>query len=326
MTLRWTTIDLPWAGGVDDKRHPYLRELPKAESLINLRFQQSGAWSARDGYTNLGGPAQQPDVGFRWGDVLAQTADSTWLLDQPGGNWRELGFTGPRAVGVAQRPILRTQEGASTVACAVVNGHALHAWTRSPLSAVYVLVRNLETGVVVYGPTTIASLDVAAPYAASLRAVAHENSYATVFASAGGASVNAVTFSITAAGTVTVGTASALAKFYQAAIGSIPSPFSAHLRQALATPRSSGDDRVLLRPTVFTCGAQQDPRDDTGRKIRRIYGPSISAFGHPGAGGSHGMGDPETGVSFAYVMNQMDLSVMPGLKCLEMVDALFSEM
>lgn len=122
-----------------------------------------------------------------------------------------------------------------------------------------------------------------------------------------------------------VGTASALAKFYQVAIGSIPGPLSARLRQALATPCSSGDDRVLLRPTVFTCGAQQDPLDGDGRKIRKVYGPSVSAFGHPGAGGSHAFGDPETGISFAYVMNQMNLSVMPGLKCVDMVDALFSE-
>jgi CubicO group peptidase (beta-lactamase class C family) len=123
-----------------------------------------------------------------------------------------------------------------------------------------------------------------------------------------------------------VGTASALAKFYQAAIGSIESPLTPRVRHALATPRSAGYDRVLLRPTVFTCGAQQDPVDENGRKLRHIYGPSPTAFGHPGAGGSHGMGDPETGVSFAYVMNQMDLSVMPGLKCVEMIEALFSEM
>lgn len=123
-----------------------------------------------------------------------------------------------------------------------------------------------------------------------------------------------------------VGTATALAKFYQAAIGAISSPLPSWVVDALARARSQAEDRVLLRPTVFTCGAQQDPRDAGGRKIRKIYGPSVSAFGHPGAGGSHALGDPETGVSFAYVMNQMDLSVMPGLKCLEMVDALFSEM
>ena len=122
-----------------------------------------------------------------------------------------------------------------------------------------------------------------------------------------------------------VGTASALAKFYQAAIGSIESPLSVQVRQSLVEPQASGDDRVLLRPTKFTCGAQQDPLDHAGKKIRHLYGPSLTAFGHPGAGGSHALGDPETGISFAYVMNQMDLSVMPGSKCLEMVEALFSE-
>ena len=113
-----------------------------------------------------------------------------------------------------------------------------------------------------------------------------------------------------------VGTASALAKFYQAAIGSIESPLSPMVRKSLATPQSTGDDFVLLRHTTFTCGAQQDPRDESGRKIRHIYGPSLSAFGHPGAGGSHGFGDPETGISFAYVMNQMELTVMPSVKCM----------
>lgn len=122
-----------------------------------------------------------------------------------------------------------------------------------------------------------------------------------------------------------VGTASALAKFYQAAIGAIPGPLSPEIRHALATPVSAADDRVLLRPTVFTCGAQRDPVDSFGKKTRQIYGPSISAFGHPGAGGSHAFGDPETGISFAYVMNQMNLGVMPGAKCLDLVGALFSE-
>ncbi len=121
-----------------------------------------------------------------------------------------------------------------------------------------------------------------------------------------------------------VGTAPALAKFYQAVIGALASPLSTAVRQSLAMPQSQGDDRVLLRPTVFTCGAQRDPLDGSGGKIRRIYGTSVSAIGHPGAGGSHGFGDPETGISFAYTMNQMSLSVMPGAKCQEMVEALFS--
>jgi CubicO group peptidase (beta-lactamase class C family) len=120
-------------------------------------------------------------------------------------------------------------------------------------------------------------------------------------------------------------TASALAKFYQAAIGTIPSPLSPRIRHALATPLSAAYDRVLLKPTVFTCGCQMDPLSADGRKIRTLYGKSTSAFGHPGAGGSHGFGDPDLGLSFAYLMNQMEMSVMPGEKCRELVDALYAD-
>lgn len=122
-----------------------------------------------------------------------------------------------------------------------------------------------------------------------------------------------------------VGTASALAKFYQAAIGAIPGPLADAVKSALANIRISGDDRVLIQPTAFSCGCQLDPLDSSGRKIRELYGPSVHAFGHPGAGGSHALGDPESGISFAYVMNQMELSVLPGRKSTAMVDALFNE-
>ena len=120
-----------------------------------------------------------------------------------------------------------------------------------------------------------------------------------------------------------IGTASALAKFYQAILGHIESPLTPAIRHALTAPLSSGDDRVLLRPTVFSCGAQLDPLDADGQKIRKIFGPSAHAFGHPGAGGSHALADPDSGISFAYVMNQMNLGVMPGPKCMALVEALF---
>lgn len=121
-----------------------------------------------------------------------------------------------------------------------------------------------------------------------------------------------------------VGTASALAKFYQAAIGAIDSPLGEAVKRALGTLRVSGDDRVLIQPTAISCGCQLDPLDAAGRKARELYGPSVHAFGHPGAGGSHALGDPDSGVSFAYVMNQMELSVMPGPKSIGLVKALFS--
>jgi CubicO group peptidase (beta-lactamase class C family) len=122
-----------------------------------------------------------------------------------------------------------------------------------------------------------------------------------------------------------IGTASALAKFYQAAIGAVDSPLPQVVRTALATRQSDGPDRILIQPTAFSCGCQMDPLDPaSGEKLRQLYGPSLTAFGHPGAGGSHAFGDPETAVSFAYTMNQMELSVLPGRKSIDMVAALFS--
>lgn len=121
-----------------------------------------------------------------------------------------------------------------------------------------------------------------------------------------------------------IGTASALARFYQALIGAVESPLPAAVRGALAGRVSQAEDRVLLRETAFSCGCQMDPLDRQGDKKRRLYGPFPDAFGHPGAGGSHGFGDPANGLSFAYVMNQMELSVFPSTKCTAMIDALYA--
>ncbi|MGJ8676011.1 MAG: serine hydrolase domain-containing protein [Akkermansiaceae bacterium] len=119
-----------------------------------------------------------------------------------------------------------------------------------------------------------------------------------------------------------IGTASAVAKFYQAASGSIDF-FSPKVMSWMTGIRSSGDDKILIAPTAFSCGFQLDPLDGYGRKRRYHYGPSRRAFGHPGAGGSHAFGDPDSGISFAYVMNQMELSPLPQAKCLDMVKALY---
>jgi len=41
------------------------------------------------------------------------------------------------------------------------------------------------------------------------------------------------------------------------------------------------------------------------------------------AGGSNGFADPENRIGFAYVMNQMELSVLPSEKSLRLVDAIY---
>ena len=59
---------------------------------------------------------------------------------------------------------------------------------------------------------------------------------------------------------------------------------------------------------------------------RRIFGPTRTAFGHPGAGGSHAFADLKNKISFAYVMNQMEQSLLPNDKSLRVVDAIYQEL
>lgn len=87
--------------------------------------------------------------------------------------------------------------------------------------------------------------------------------------------------------------------------------------------QSQGDDLVILQPNAFSYGMMKDPVDKEGRKMRRLFGASGRAYGHAGAGGSHGMTCPESGYSFAYVMNQMELGTLPTRKCLDLMDLLF---
>jgi CubicO group peptidase (beta-lactamase class C family) len=82
---------------------------------------------------------------------------------------------------------------------------------------------------------------------------------------------------------------------------------------------ASGVDRVFEIPTAFSAGFMKDPFDGA----QRTFGPCRIAFGHPGAGGSHAFADPENKISFAYVMNQMEQSLLPNEKSLRLVDAIY---
>lgn len=119
-----------------------------------------------------------------------------------------------------------------------------------------------------------------------------------------------------------VGTAQAVAKFYQAACGAITF-FPQEVMNWMQTMRCSGHDLILQTETAYSCGFHLDPLDRVGRKQRHHYGLSRSAFGHPGAGGSQAFGDPDSGLSFCYLMNQMELSPLPGAKSLDMIRAMY---
>ena len=125
-----------------------------------------------------------------------------------------------------------------------------------------------------------------------------------------------------------IGTASSLAKFYAMLANGGEWEgrrfFRPETLAQMSTTLVNGPDRVLILETAFSAGFMKDPVDQAGRKLRTAFGPSLSAFGHPGAGGSHAFADPENRLSFAYVMNQMEPSVLPGIRSLRLVDAVYA--
>ena len=143
-----------------------------------------------------------------------------------------------------------------------------------------------------------------------------------------------------------IGSASALAKFYSmlANGGNLDGQtfFSEQTIEWMTTTLTDGIDRVFQIPTAFSAGFMKDPAEAQGTAVssppnsvegrignrpslvtQRLFGPSPNAFGHPGAGGSHAFADPENKISFAYVMNQMEQSLLPNEKSLRLVDAIY---
>lgn len=91
------------------------------------------------------------------------------------------------------------------------------------------------------------------------------------------------------------GTARGVARVYQ---GLLEGLIDAALLAEATTEHSAGLDRILERPSRFGLGYQLT-------QAERPLGPNARAFGHFGAGGSLGFCDPDAGVAFAYVMNDM---------------------
>ena len=125
-----------------------------------------------------------------------------------------------------------------------------------------------------------------------------------------------------------IGTADSLARFYAMLAGGGEWEgrryFSPESLGRMTTPLTSGPDKTLCLETAFSAGFMMDVVDAHGRKLRGLFGPSLTAFGHPGAGGSLAFADPENGIGFAYVMNQMEAGVLPKGRALGLVRALYN--
>jgi CubicO group peptidase (beta-lactamase class C family) len=97
------------------------------------------------------------------------------------------------------------------------------------------------------------------------------------------------------------GTARSVARMYAGLSGLLSSEL---LAEAVST-QSAGPDEVLKAVTHFGLGFMLY-HDETPIGVRP------NTFGHAGAGGSMAFHDPETGVSFCFAMNQMELGVITG--------------
>ena len=120
-----------------------------------------------------------------------------------------------------------------------------------------------------------------------------------------------------------IGTASSLAKFYAVlANGGAWEDrqfFSRETLRWMTTRLADGIDLVFQIPTAFSAGFMKEEENAS----RKIFHGSRFSFGHPGAGGSHAFADPEDKISFAYVRNQMEQSLLPTEKSLRLVDAIY---
>ena len=113
-----------------------------------------------------------------------------------------------------------------------------------------------------------------------------------------------------------IGSAHALAKFYAMLANGGEADgqkfFRAETIAQMTTTLSDGIDRVFQIPTAFSAGFMKNSREGE----RRIFGPSPSAFGHPGAGGRNARS--------ARRFCDARQSLLPIEKSLRLVDALYS--
>ncbi|MGH9301327.1 MAG: serine hydrolase domain-containing protein, partial [Acidimicrobiales bacterium] len=114
--------------------------------------------------------------------------------------------------------------------------------------------------------------------------------------------------------------AASLSRFYAGLIGEVDGvrvlgPEA--LKVATAT-QCEGQDKVLMVQTRFGLGFMLHS------EFTPLLGPG--SFGHSGAGGSLGFADPDTGVSFGYVMNQMQANLSADPRTLGLIEALRSSL
>jgi CubicO group peptidase (beta-lactamase class C family) len=117
-----------------------------------------------------------------------------------------------------------------------------------------------------------------------------------------------------------IGTARAVARMYAAVAHEVDGvrllrPETVELARSV---QSDGMDAVLGFPTRFGVGFMLPPTLSLAAQA--------TAFGHPGAGGSLGLADPEAEIGFGYVMNQMMLGAAGDPRATRLVEAVYASL
>ncbi|HVY90392.1 MAG TPA: serine hydrolase domain-containing protein [Hyphomonadaceae bacterium] len=92
--------------------------------------------------------------------------------------------------------------------------------------------------------------------------------------------------------------------------------FSADTWEQLTRERVEGEDRILPGRVSLAAGVM--------RNTSFIYGPNPNTLWHSGWGGSGGFGDPDLGVSAAYVMNRQGSHLLEDDRRSRIINALYS--
>jgi CubicO group peptidase (beta-lactamase class C family) len=117
-----------------------------------------------------------------------------------------------------------------------------------------------------------------------------------------------------------IGSARSLARLYASTIGPVDGVrlLDEATVRAACQIQSDGPDEVLTTPTRFGLGFMLPPTLGIA-----LEASAPRAFGHPGAGGSLGFADPDAGIGFAYVMNQMQLGLTGDRRSTDLVEAVY---
>ncbi len=115
-----------------------------------------------------------------------------------------------------------------------------------------------------------------------------------------------------------IGTAHAVARAWAATIGEVDGVrlLRPETVAAACAVQSDSPDEVLLLPTRFGLGFMLPP------VLSPVAG--TRAFGHPGAGGSLGLADPEAEIGFAYVTNRMAPAVTGDPRAHDLLAAVYA--